>query len=139
MLGGDGRRDIALLQLLILGRTPQTFHRTGGSEFGCPVPTGRQQGLHQPGELGRNIGIGLVQARQGFGQHVAGVVALLCEKRPALTQAEAEAVLEGTALYLAPGSRTILGSSGLEETVSWGADATGAGLVDAAAALAALP
>ena len=71
--------------------------------------------------------------------HVAGVVALLCEKRPALTQAEAEAVLEGTALYLAPGSRTILGSSGAAEIVSWGADATGAGLVDAEAALAALP
>ncbi len=71
--------------------------------------------------------------------HVAGVVALLCEKKPALTQAEAEPSLEGTAVYLAPGSRTLLGASGAAEVVSWGADATGAGLVDAAAALAALP
>ncbi len=70
--------------------------------------------------------------------HVAGIVALMLQADPTLTAADAEAILTGTALPLAPGSRTITGPSGATETVSWGADATGAGLVDADAALAAV-
>jgi subtilisin family serine protease len=54
--------------------------------------------------------------------HVAGVVALLLEVDPALTAADAEAILEGTALPI-PG---------------YGSDDEGAGMVDAAAALAAI-
>lgn len=67
--------------------------------------------------------------------HVAGIVALMLEKNPALTAAQAEAILEGSAIYLAPGSRTIFTPWGTIENPSWGADATGAGLVSAAEAL----
>lgn len=71
--------------------------------------------------------------------HVAGIVALMAQKYPALTASQAEAILEGSAIYLAPGSRTIYTPYGTTETVSWGADATGAGLATADAALAATP
>ncbi len=70
--------------------------------------------------------------------HVAGIVALMAEKYPALTAGDAESILETTAIPLAPGSRNITGPSG-PETVSWGADATGSGLAIADAALAATP
>lgn len=71
--------------------------------------------------------------------HVAGIVALMLQKNPGLTAADAEAILEGSAIYLAPGSRTIFTPWGTIENHSWGADATGAGLVSATAALAATP
>ncbi|MFZ3078440.1 MAG: S8 family serine peptidase [Bellilinea sp.] len=71
--------------------------------------------------------------------HVAGIVALIAQKNPGLNAEEVEAILEGSAILLVPGSRTVLGPSGVSEVFSWGADATGAGLVDAAAALADTP
>lgn len=67
--------------------------------------------------------------------HVAGIVALMVQKNPALTAFEAETALEGSAVYLAPGSRTVNNGSGVMVTYSWGADATGAGLATADAAL----
>lgn len=70
--------------------------------------------------------------------HVAGIVALMAQKNPGLIASEAEGILEGTAIPLAAGSRNVSTPSGTE-TLSWGDDATGAGLVDAAAALAATP
>ena len=66
--------------------------------------------------------------------HVAGIVALMAQKNAALTAAQAESILEGSAIYLAPGSRTVAGV-----TYTWGADATGAGLATADAALAQTP
>lgn len=71
--------------------------------------------------------------------HVAGIVALMAQKNPALTAAQAEAILEGSAIYLAPGCRTISTPYGTTENVCWGADATGAGLATADAALTATP
>ena len=71
--------------------------------------------------------------------HVAGTVALMAQKDPALTAGEAESILENSSIYLAPDCRTILGPSGAEEEYCWDADATGSGLLDAAAALAATP
>ncbi|MDI9498490.1 MAG: S8 family serine peptidase [Bacillota bacterium] len=71
--------------------------------------------------------------------HVAGTVALMAQKNPALTAADAESILEATALYMAPGTQTVYSPYGYPVTYEWGADATGAGLVDAAAALAATP
>jgi len=71
--------------------------------------------------------------------HVAGIVALMAEKHPALTAAEAEAILESTALYLAPGCRFVYQPSGAVTEICWGADATGAGLATADAALAGTP
>lgn len=71
--------------------------------------------------------------------HVAGVVALMAQKDALLTSSQAEAILKSTAVSIAPGCRDILNVSGAPEQVCWGADATGAGLVAADAALAALP
>jgi len=71
--------------------------------------------------------------------HVAGIVALMAQKDPTLTAAQAESILEGSALYLAPGSRDVHNPDGSISTFSWGADATGAGIADAQAALAATP
>ena len=71
--------------------------------------------------------------------HVAGIVALMAQKDPSLTAAQAEAILESTAVPLPPGSRTIRGPDGRPVVVSWGADATGSGLATATATLAATP
>ncbi len=72
--------------------------------------------------------------------HVAGIVALMAQKAPALTAAEAETILTSSAIVLAAGCRNIYspGSSTTSE-VCWGADATGSGLATADAALAATP
>jgi len=71
--------------------------------------------------------------------HVAGIVALMAQKDPALTAGGAETILEGSATALPAGSRSITNPDGSPGTVSWGTDATGAGLVTADAALAATP
>ncbi|HEU6451064.1 MAG TPA: S8 family serine peptidase [Gemmatimonadaceae bacterium] len=68
--------------------------------------------------------------------HVAGIVALMAQKDPSLTAPQAEEILENTAIPLPAGSRTITNSDGSTSVVSWGADATGAGLTTATAALA---
>jgi len=70
---------------------------------------------------------------------VAGTVALMAEKFPELTAAEAEEILEGSAIYLEAGCREVMTPYGFAEEYCWDDDATGAGLVDAAAALAAIP
>lgn len=70
--------------------------------------------------------------------HVAGLVALMAQKDPSLTAAQAESVLESTAIDLGTGCRNILAGPGAPTMVCWGSDATGAGLVDVLAALAAL-
>ncbi len=67
--------------------------------------------------------------------HVAGIVALMAQKDPDLTASQAEGILEGSAKPLPPGCRSVI----VAGTVCWGADATGAGLVTADAALAATP
>jgi subtilisin family serine protease len=67
--------------------------------------------------------------------HVAGIVALMAQKDPSLTAAEAEETLESTAIPLPAGSRTITNPDGSTSVVSWGSDATGAGLTTATSAL----
>jgi len=71
--------------------------------------------------------------------HVAGIVALMAQKDSALTAAQAESILETTAIELLAGCRMVTGPSGIPVQTCWDAYATGAGLVDAAAALAATP
>jgi hypothetical protein len=71
--------------------------------------------------------------------HVAGIVALMAQKAPDLSQATAELCLEGAAIPLPAGCRTVPRPSGPAAQVCWGADATGAGLITADAALAATP
>jgi subtilisin family serine protease len=68
--------------------------------------------------------------------HVAGIVALMAQKNPALTAAAAESILKKTAIPIPPGCRNITDISGAAVQVCWGADATGAGLATADAALA---
>jgi len=70
--------------------------------------------------------------------HVAGIVALMAQKNPELTAGNAEEILENSAIYLEPDCRNIVTPYG-PSTVCWGADATGAGLANAFAALAATP
>jgi subtilisin family serine protease len=67
--------------------------------------------------------------------HVAGVVALMAQKCPKLTASQAESILESTAIPMPAGSREITDISGLRITVTWGSDATGSGLINAALAL----
>jgi hypothetical protein len=69
---------------------------------------------------------------------VAGIVALMAQADPSLTAAEAEVILESTALPLTHTSLSVLGPSGAVATFSWGADAIGSGLATAPAALAAV-
>jgi subtilisin family serine protease len=73
--------------------------------------------------------------------HVTGTVALMLEENPSLTQAQAEAILESTAIPLGAGCRSVILVPGgtTPEEICWGADATGAGLLDADAAVAATP
>jgi len=71
--------------------------------------------------------------------HVAGIVALMAQKYPELTASEAETILEDSAIPLPAGSRDVFTPYGYFETYSWEADATGAGLANAAAALALTP
>ena len=67
--------------------------------------------------------------------HVAGIVALMKQKNPNLTAAEAESTLESSAIPLPAGSRNIVDPNIGPTTISWGDDASGAGLVTADAAL----
>ena len=69
--------------------------------------------------------------------HVAGIAALMLQKNPSLRQSEVEGILERTAIPLAAGCRDIVDPDQGPTEICWGADATGAGLVTADAALAA--
>jgi subtilisin family serine protease len=80
--------------------------------------------------------------------HVTATAALLLEKNPNLTQSQVETILESTAIPVAAGSAQVwdpfhVDADGNADpsfvTVSWGADATGSGLLQADAALAATP
>jgi subtilisin family serine protease len=71
--------------------------------------------------------------------HVAGIVALMLQKDPSLTASQAETILETAAIPLPAGCRVVNDGYGGTVTYCWGADATGAGLVDANGALSAIP
>jgi subtilisin family serine protease len=71
--------------------------------------------------------------------HVAGVVALMLQRNSGLSSGQVESILETTALDIPVGSRNVRDGSGRPPvTVTWGADATGGGLVLADLALAAV-
>jgi subtilisin family serine protease len=71
--------------------------------------------------------------------HVAGIAALMMEKNGALNQEDVEDFLTGAAIPLLPGCRMVQGPAGPAVETCWGADATGAGLITADAALAVVP
>jgi hypothetical protein len=65
----------------------------------------------------------------------------MLQKNPTLTQTEVEYLMKSTALPLAPGSLEVWDLSPTQGwyTYSWGSDATGSGLIQADAAVAAIP
>jgi subtilisin family serine protease len=67
--------------------------------------------------------------------HVAGIVALMTQKNPALTAALAEQILEDSAVRVDPGCAKVAVPGAIEEHC-WNSDATGHGLATADAALA---
>ncbi len=71
--------------------------------------------------------------------HVSAVAAQMLEKNPTLTQTDVESIMKSTALPIAPGSLMVWDLSPTQDwyTYSWGSDATGAGLIQADAAIAA--
>ncbi len=71
--------------------------------------------------------------------HVAGIVALMAQKNPALTAMQAETALEQSTIALPPGCRNVNDGSGRIVNVCWGADAAGSGLVNAPGAIAQTP
>lgn len=126
---------------------PEVIDETYISDFSSRELEGQELDVAAPGAWV----LGAYQVNQGqqayyylggtsmAAPHVAGLVALLAEKAPDLTQAQAEGVLTGTALPIPAGCRDVLaGPGGPETEVCWGEDATGHGLVNAVDALAAL-
>jgi subtilisin family serine protease len=71
--------------------------------------------------------------------HVAGIVALMAQKYPALSPLQAETILQDAAIPMAAGSLGVYQPNGTIKTISWGADATGHGLITADAALVLTP
>jgi subtilisin family serine protease len=71
--------------------------------------------------------------------HVAGAVALMAQKNPGLSQADADTYLTSTAIPLPAGCRNVFDPNIGPTQFCWGADATGAGLLNVLAALAATP
>jgi subtilisin family serine protease len=80
--------------------------------------------------------------------HVTATAAMLLEKNDGLTQSEVEDILESTAAPIAAGSAEVWDPFHVDAdgdadpsfvTMSWGVDATGAGLLQVDAALAATP
>jgi subtilisin family serine protease len=72
--------------------------------------------------------------------HVTGIAAQMLQKDPTLDQGQVESILKGTALNIPAGSMSIFDLTPIMGyyTYSWGTNATGAGLVQADAALAAI-
>ena len=93
----------------LMGRNPGNFYWLGGTSMATP--------------------------------HVTGVAAQLLEKNPTMDQAQVESILKSTALPIPAGSMEIWDLDPTQGwyNYSWKADATGAGLVQADAALAAAP
>lgn len=73
--------------------------------------------------------------------HVTGTVALMLQKNPTLTESQAESIIEAWAVPIGAGCRSVILVPGgtTPEQICWGANATGAGLLDAAAAVAHTP
>jgi subtilisin family serine protease len=69
---------------------------------------------------------------------VTGTIALMLQKKPSLTQAEAESFLEGSAVTIGAGCRSVIPLPGIPAAqVCWQTNATGSGLLNSAAAVAA--
>ena len=112
------------------------------ASFSSRQKTGQDLDVAAPGD--DTVGPYQVNSQQSYyylsgtsmaSPHVTGTVALVLQKNPSLSAAQVESILETSATPLPAGCRTVP----LEGEVCWGTDATGAGLLDADAALAATP
>jgi subtilisin family serine protease len=74
--------------------------------------------------------------------HVAGLAALVLQRAKAqgktLSQAQVESILQNTAVPIPPGSANVIDALSGPVTRTWGSDATGSGMINAQAALAAV-
>lgn len=92
------------------------------------------------GDLHRNPGNFYVVAGTSMATpHVAAAAALLLEKDRTLNQSQIEQLLKSTALAIAPGATVIFDPNAGFTPIGWGANATGAGLIQIDAALNAVP
>jgi subtilisin family serine protease len=71
--------------------------------------------------------------------HVAGIVALMAQKRPSLFAAQAETILQNAAIPMGAGSRVVPEGDGTTATYTWEGNATGSGFITADAAVNATP
>jgi subtilisin family serine protease len=114
------------------------------ADFSSRELAGQQLDVSAPGEMV----VGAYQINNGplgwfflsgtsmASPHVAGIAALMAEKNRSLTQGEVEAILKGTAIRMAAGSKVVFDiNAGRFVTETWGANATGSGMVDAVAAI----
>lgn len=91
--------------------------------------------------VGRNPGnFYYVSGTSMAAPHVTAAAALMLEKNPALTQAQVESILKSTALPIPPGfGGDVLITDSFNDLQVWGPDATGTGLIQVDAAIAATP
>jgi subtilisin family serine protease len=116
--------------------TDFSSRQLGGQDLDVSAPGSWVVGPYQLNSGANKLSYYFLGGTSMASPHVAGIVALMAQKNPTLTADVAEGILESTATYLAPGSLPVLQPNGSVVTYSWGADATGAGLVTADAALA---
>jgi subtilisin family serine protease len=137
--GGWQRR-----KLVVCGRCSRSHPRVGllYRDFLEPSKAGQYLDVAAPGswvvgpyQVNGQISYYCVGGTSMASPHVAGIVALMAQKKSTLTAAEAESILTSTAIRLAAGSRTVTLPTGATQTISWGNDATGSGLATADAAL----
>jgi subtilisin family serine protease len=120
---------------ITVGATTNTDARASFSNFGSCVDVFAPGNNITSSWIGSNTATNTISGTSMASPHVAGIVALMCQKKPSLNAATAESILKATAIPLPAGSRTVALPGGATEVQSWGSDATGAGLVTADAAL----
>ena len=112
------------------------------ASFSARQKTGQDLDVAAPGD--DTVGPYQVNSQQSYyflsgtsmaSPHVTGTVALMLQKNPNVSAAQAENILQTTATPMPAGCRTVP----LEGQVCWDTDATGSGLLNADAALAATP
>jgi subtilisin family serine protease len=115
------------------------------SDFSGRQLTGQQLDLAAPGswvvgpyQTNGQLSFFFVGGTSQATPHVTGAAALLAQQTPSIGQAAVETRLKTTATPLAAGCKMVVPIVGLAaEEVCWGADATGAGILDLDSALGA--
>ncbi len=136
--------DGGMVSMCLILLTPELFNITdfssrelAGQDLDVVAPGSWIVGSYQvnSGQLGYYYLGGTSMASP----HVAGVVALMAQKNPALSAYEAEEILTGSAIPLGTGPRDIIDPTYGLIPITWGTDATGSGIINAAGALSVTP